>query len=65
MSDAPRIQSRTMCDLKKRLRAEMGWKDRRSWSAEEMAAVLKAFAVGVDHDKGVFYAVKRTKGDEQ
>jgi len=54
-----KITASTMLDLKRKLRAEMGWPDRRSWTAKEHEKIAAKYRIGVDHLRNQFVATPR------
>lgn len=61
-----RVAASTPLRLKAALRKRMGWPDRRTWTAEEWAQVMRLFVFEVDHKRAVFAAIPKAniEGDQ-
>lgn len=58
------IRAKTQAELKQKVRAAMGWPDRRTWTKDEWSTAQATFAFDVDHRDGWFYARPRSDFSE-
>lgn len=51
-----KITAKTFIEMKARLRKEMGWEDKRTWTVEERKQVSERFSVFVDYKNDCYVA---------